>query len=133
MRQPKYVSLNGTILRFDSQYNEYWCDNGDWGVGYRQLKNVFYDPTDFSEVTMRSVSNISSMDNKSLKTVTEKAWIKAVGDYIPDGYVLEDGTEYHDKSRKENNPCGEIVLDTIWCGDEVVSTKTNYSYLLIAN
>jgi hypothetical protein len=78
-----YVWLNGTALRYREQYNDYWCDNGCWGVNFIEHPDtidgyrVFY-----------SKSNVSVVDGKRLLPCNESDWLKSVGNYLPNGYKL---------------------------------------------
>lgn len=84
-----YVWLNGTALRYRENQNDYWCDNGCWGVSYwehpdtKDGKRVFY-----------SKSHVSVVDNILLLPCNESDWVKSVGIYIPHDHELGLSQEY---------------------------------------
>lgn len=125
---PKYVKLGNSVMRLRG--NKYWCDSGDWGVSYAEADIITYEPINFSAIHFKSVSPTKSVDNQALVPISENEWKEKTGYYIPEGYVLQDGSVYSEEE--------EIVTDGWGDEDEYPSYETdikatNYSYLLINN
>ena len=120
-KQPKYVRLEGTVLRYRSEENDYYCDNGDWSVNYRQ--RTLTDPHSFMPVHFCvSVSNRSVLHDKRLFGCTEAEWVESIGHYMPHGYQLEESS--HDKWFAEQ-------MDGCFADALKDSNKEKYKYLLI--
>lgn len=112
---PRFVHFKGNVLRrrtsSEGDFINYWCDNGEWGIGaYLELRTVGKP---------RLVSRRDDMfkDNVTLYEATEEEWVNAVGRYRPSNIKLLDGSVCFGKyiPNKVNvgefsNPCGEIAL-----------------------
>lgn len=114
--KPKFVWFKGSVLRkCNSGFQEYWCDNGHWGV------NSFYHMGDL--ITRRD----SNFKNSVILTVaTEAEWLKSVGKYAPTGYTLEDGSKW---TLARHNLNEFNFYDQL--NNDQTNNHFNYMYLLI--
>jgi len=120
MKYPKYVKLKTIALRYRKDYNDYYCDNGEWGV--RFFEKVLYSPHTFENSTeLTSRSPVDSVNGVRLIRCTEAEWVESVGPYIPRGYKLKES--YNDKCVE---PIDDCSADT-----SKGSIKNNNKYLLI--
>jgi hypothetical protein len=70
---PKFVSLNGTALRL--QYNQYYRDAGEWGIGYRIIEGVL--------LSWCWGSKMPWLHKQPLIEITEEEWRIDNGHYAP--------------------------------------------------
>ncbi len=120
MKKPKYVSLNGTLMRLRG--NEYWVDGGMWGVRFKE-KTVYDPQKNFEEsIELVSIIDVPHLNNKVLHPCSEYEWYMANKHYVPNDYVFEDGTKTPPQlcSLTEMNGCSLV-------------SPNNYKYLLIGN
>ena len=88
--RPKYVKLNDIALRYRPSSDDYWCDNGEWGVDVSTGCDSYINPNTFEEYTeIYSIGETNSINGVRLIPCTEAEWVKSVGYYFPSGYKLE--------------------------------------------
>ena len=122
---PKYVRMGSSYLRLRGDM--YWCDAGEWGVNVRERPRT-YDPENFDESTLSSVSHMDSINNKPLFKCDEEDWADHTYQYIPIGYVFEDGSVWDGESADWDNYSEDEDGNMI---DLYSKNETNYNYLLI--
>lgn len=136
-KKHKYVTYNGTVLRYRAEHNDYYCDNGNWSVNFYFGGELYTDPHTFercNEIISLGESGGSYLTGIRLIPCSEAEWEKSVGIYNPFKHESDFAPKTTMVGRWGSKDLfdGDKVDIEVECFTEALKdSQKNYKYLLL--